>query len=628
MVIIIGVAPFVVGSMQDWDTIKSFSLTVSIFTGLFSLLHYLQLLHGIFGLPVAKWGLVRELAFFFDVIVGMFLAVPLLVLSAFPFMKTIQTRMMYNGGFSRALSSGSEFAASLSVVVGGLGGWSYGWLTCLIFSLGYVNTSSDNFVNESFIYYNNETLDGALDLKMIKVYAAAAAAVGVILSGGLSHVIGRRWTIEVSCLVTFAGCGLVWLESSSMVLIGICLASAGIAMLSLVCPLYNFEICMQGWKGKGVLMFLTSAALGYLIEAVLINNINATTMSENWGNSPYHDWQWQFIFGIIPLVLLVPSMFFLPESHYWEYRRKNDVKAAEAALTRLRQRHDVMEEVNELKDLFVVKDGRVNVPFRILLVVVLQATFGLFSSGALLHRVLVQPSPSQTGAQTSKWEIYYGIMTFVGAVMSLLTVDNMRRKTIFKDVLPFSAALSVACGALGLAGQDDSVITQILEFVVFASGALSLTCGTWLTAIEVFPPYQNGRYIVLSFVVYYAVQAAVYVAEPSFAISHLIFAGLCLLITVFMFVVCASSKHGAIELKSEKKMRKDAEAARNTPSFMARVSRSQSFLRSRSHVRRSSSHYSAATLTPQEGSYANFESPAGLNVNGGPRRTLNGSQAL
>uniref|UniRef100_A0AAV1US25 1,3-beta-glucan synthase n=1 Tax=Peronospora matthiolae TaxID=2874970 RepID=A0AAV1US25_9STRA len=257
MVVLIAVSPFIVGSTQDWDGIQSFSVTVSVFAGLFSLLHYLQLMHGFFGLPVANWGLVRELAFFFDVVVGLFLAFPLLVLSAFPFMKTIQTRMMYNGGFSRALGSGSEFAASLSVIVGGLGGFTYGWLTCLIFSLGYVNSSSDNFVNQSFAYYNNETLDRALDLAAIKVYAAGAGVAGVILSGGLAHVIGRRWTIEVSCVVVLVGCALVWLESSSIALIGICLASAGIAMLSLVCPLYNFEICMQGWKGKGVLIFLT-----------------------------------------------------------------------------------------------------------------------------------------------------------------------------------------------------------------------------------------------------------------------------------------------------------------------------------------------------------------------------------
>ncbi|CAH0480106.1 unnamed protein product [Peronospora belbahrii] len=461
---------------------------------------------------------------------------------------------------------------------------------------------------------------------MIKVYAAVTAAVGVILSGALAHVIGRRWTIEVSCVVTFAGSALVWLESSSMVLIGICLASVGIAMLSLVCPLYNFEICMQGWKGKGVLMFLTSAALGYMIEAVLINAINAKAMSENWGNSPFHDWQWQFIFGIVPIVLLVPSVFFLPESHYWEYRRKPDPKAAEATLVRLRQRHDVMEELGEMRDSFVVKEGPVNVMFRITLVVVLQATFALFTSGALLQRVHVQPTPSEAGAQTSKWEIYYGIMTFVGSLLSLLTVDNVRRKTIFKDVLPFSAALSAACGAMGLAGQENSSVTQILLCVTFVSGTLSLMCGTWLTAIEVFPPYQNGRYIAMSFVAYYIVQAAIYVADPSFATSHFVFAGMCLLLTVFMFIVCASSKYGAIELKSEKKMRKDAEATRNAPSFMACASRSQNFMRSRSQVRRSSSHYSIPSLTPQEESYSNFESPAGRKSNGSTRRMLNNSQ--
>ncbi|KAI9916242.1 hypothetical protein PsorP6_016912 [Peronosclerospora sorghi] len=625
MVLLLGVAPFIVGSMQGWDGLKSFSLTVSMFTGLFSLLHYLQLLHGICGLRVASWGLVRELAFFFDVVVGLFLTLPLLILSTLPFMKTIQTRMMYNGGFSRALSSGSEFAASLSVVVGGLGGFTYGWLTCLIFSLGYVNSSADNFVNQSFAYYNNEVLGRALDLSMIKVYAAGAGALGVILSGGLAHAIGRRWTIEASCMVTFAGCALVWLQSSSMVLMGICLASMGIAMLSLVCPLYNFEICMQGWKGKGVMMFLTSAALGFMIEAVLLNDINATAMSKNWSNSPYHDWQWEFIFGIIPIALLVPSVMFLPESHYWEYRRRNDPKAAEATLIRLRQRHDVLEEVHELKDAFVVKDYGLNVPFRIVLVTALQATFALFTSGALLLRVHVQPTPSQAGAQTSKWELYYGITTFVGTVLSLLTVDTVRRKTIFKDVLPFSAALSATCGALGFAVQEYSGVLSVLVCVAFVSGTLSLTCGTWLTAIEVFPPYQNGRYIVLSFAVYYVVQAAIYMAEPSFAMSHLVFAGLCLLLTVGMFTICASSKHGAIELKSEKKMRKDAEAVRNAPSSMTRTSR-HTFRRSRSQLQRSS-HYMGGTLTPQEAAtYTTFESPA--SGNHGTRRKLNNSQGL
>ncbi|KAF1322183.1 Callose synthase 5, partial [Globisporangium splendens] len=618
----IGVGPFIVGSTQDWSGSKSFSLTVGIFTGLYTILQFLLILHGAMRIPVARLGLVVELAFLFDMVVGLFLIVPLLVLSAFPFMRTIQTRMMYNGGFSRALSSGNEFAASLSVVVGALGGWSYGWLTCLIYSLGYVNSVDDHFINESFIYYVNTALGGDFETESLKGFAGLAAAVGALAGAMCSHVIGRRLAIVVSCVVTFAGVGLVWVESSSMILIGCCVAAAGIAMLSVVSVTYNFEINMVGWKGKGVLMFLFTSSLGFFVEALVLDSINAKAMSKNWSNKPTHDWQWQFVFGVIPLIILVPSMFFLPESPVWLFRHR-DQKSAEMMLVRLRQRHDVIEEFTELKESFVNKGSRVNIPFRIAVVCLLQAAFGILNSNALLRRVAVQANPSLPGAQTSRWLVYFGLMTFVGVILSLMTVDNLRRKTIFKDILPFSAILSVACGAIGGSSTNTNVIVDVALFVLFASSALSLTCATWLTAVEVFPSYQNGRYVALSFFVYYAVQAGISFAQPGFAISHFVFAALCGLLTVIMFAFCASTNNGAIELKREKKMRKEEEshAADERARYASRASRSQSFLRSRSQVRHSS-HY--ALRTPQEGNYQNFESPAavGQPVN---RRSVNGS---
>lgn len=620
----IGFGPFIVGSTQDWSGAKAFSLTVGIFTGLYSVLQFLLILHGMMRIPVARLGLVVELAFLFDMVVGVFLIVPLLVLSAFPFMRTIQTRMMYNGGFSRALSSGNEFAASLSMIVGGLGGWSYGWLTCLIYSLGYVNSADDHFINESFVYFVNNALGGEFEKESMKGFAALAAAVGALAAAMVSHMLGRRVAIVASCVVTFAGVGLVFVESSSMILVACCVAAAGIAMLSVVCVTYNFEINMVGWKGKGVLMFLFGSSLGFFIEALVLDNINATAMSESWKNKPLHDWQWQFVFGAIPLVLLVPTMFFLPESPVWLFRHR-DQKSAEAMLVRLRQRHDVIDEFNDLKDSFVDKGSRVNIPFRVVVVVALQATYGLLNSNALLRRVSVQATSNLPGAQTSRWLVYFGLMNFVGVLLSLMTVDNLRRKTIFKDILPFSALLSVACGAFGSTSLETSAITDVALFVLFASSALCLTCATWLTAVEVFPPYQSGRYVALSFFVYYAVQAGISFAQPGFSISHFVFAALCGVLTIFMFAFCASTNDGAIELKQEKKMRKDEErrAADERANYASRASRSQSFLRSRSHVRRSSSHH--VVRTPQEGggNYQNFESPAAMQQ--GERRSVNGS---
>lgn len=620
----IAFSPLIVGATKEWSSKKAFSLTVAIFAGLYSILQYLLILHGVMRIPVARLGLVVELAFLFDMVVGIFLIVPLLVLSAFPFMKTIQTRMMYNGGFSRALSTGNEFAASLSMLVGGIAGWSYGWLSCLIFSLGYVNSVEDSFINKSFVYFINNALNREFETETLKGFAALAAAIGALAGTMLAHVIGRRMSIVVSCVVTFAGVGLVFVESSSVILIACCVTAAGIAMLSVVCVLYNFEVNMVGWKGKGVLMFLFGSTLGFFVEALVLDNINATAISNDWKNAPLHNWQWQFVFGAIPLVVLVPTMFFLPESPVWLFRHR-DQKAAEMTLVKLRQRHDVIEEFGDLSDAFVNKDSRINIPFRVCTVFALQAAFAIFNSNALLLRVKVKASRALEGAESSKWLVYFGLMNFVGVLLSLMIVDNLRRKTIFKDILPFTALLAAACGAFGTTSLESSAVTDILLFVLFASGGLSLTCATWLTAVEVFPPYQSGRYVGLSFFFYYAVQAGINFAQPSFAIAHFVFAALCALLTVLMFAVCASTNEGAIELKSEKKARKDEESrmADERAQYASRASRSQSFLRSRSHVRRSSSHH--VVRTPQEGLYQNFESPAAsqqLN-----RRSVNGSVA-
>ncbi|TMW66733.1 hypothetical protein Poli38472_014045 [Pythium oligandrum] len=626
VVLVIGgiiIAPIVLGSVNDWSFKKSASLVIGIFLGLNTLLQYLTLLNGVMGIQVAKWGLVVELAFLFDMVVGLFLTIPLLILSALPFMRTIQTRMMYNVSFSRALSTGSEFALSLSMFVGILGGWAYGWLFCLVFSLGYVNSASDNFINESFIYFVNESLGKEFEKEMMKVFAAFGGAVGAIVGTAIAHMLGRRLSIMASCLVTFAGVALVFVSSSSLILIGCCVVCAGIAMLSIGCLLYNYEISMNGWRGKGVALFLFGATLGYLVEALVLNDINATAMRKGWSNKPLHDWQYQFVFGAIPLVLLMPLVFFLPESPFWQFRNR-DHKSAEATLIKLRQKHDVVDEMEDLKMAFVDKGSKINIPFRVALVLALQAAFAILMSNVLLRRVLVQPAPEFAGAQTSKWMIYFGLMSFVGVLMSLLTVDNIRRKTIFKDILPLSGALSVVCGAVG-SSSDTSPIVDIALFVLFASSALSLTCATWLTAIEVFPPYQNSRYIGLSFAFFYVIQGVMYIMEPSFAISHFIFAALCILLTIAMFVICASTKSGAIQLKSEKKTRLREEAAsledEEISSYVARVSRSQSFLRSR--VRRSSVRQSM--ITPRDGGdYENFGSPAAQGQT--LRRTVNGSR--
>nr|CCA21934.1 callose synthase 5 putative [Albugo laibachii Nc14]CCA24784.1 unnamed protein product [Albugo laibachii Nc14] len=618
MLIVIGgtvAVPFVIGFSQNWSWHQSMSFSLGLLIGMYGVLQYCLILHGVFGIRTGRFGLVSSLGFFYDMVVGVFLVVPLLVLSAIPFVRTIQTRMMYNGGFSRALSTGSEVAASISLVIGLFAGIPHGWYTALVYSLGYVNGAEDKFVNESFLYFVNESLNGQFDMKRLSVYAALAGGVGVGIGVLIGHVLGRRMGSIASIVVTCGGSALVFVQSEMMIIVGVCVVAAGIAMLSINSILLNFEMSLQGWKGKGIVLFMMGSALGYMIEAGVLYGINSTSLNRNWANKPLHSWQYQFLYALPLLLLLLVVTILIPESPVWLYRHR-DSKIAEATLVRLRQRHDVNEELQELAEGFgsgattEASASKKSAPqprnsiFRIALVLLLQTMYALLTSNALLKRESIKTSRESSGKTGSMWMLYFGAMNFAGVLLSLMSVDNVRRKTILKDILPFTSVLSIICGVLAVVKHEDSVLLTVILLVLFASASLSLTSVTWLTAVEIFPLYSQSRCIAGSFMFYYLIQAVIFALTPSFAISHFAFAALCCIATGILFSFCASSKTGAIELKSEKAARKLLAAkSADQAEFDGRIhsssraSRTHSILRSR---RQASARYTPSGSAPYE----------------------------
>ncbi|KAJ0396106.1 hypothetical protein ATCC90586_005507 [Pythium insidiosum] len=77
---------------------------------------------------VTNVAMFRELAFFFDFIFCTAMIVPLFIMSGIPFLNVIQTRMMYNKGFSEVVSASSQYAFSLAAFMGMLGGIGCGWI--------------------------------------------------------------------------------------------------------------------------------------------------------------------------------------------------------------------------------------------------------------------------------------------------------------------------------------------------------------------------------------------------------------------------------------------------------------------------------------------------------------------
>ncbi|CAH0520493.1 unnamed protein product [Peronospora belbahrii] len=563
MVVVIGgilLVPLVMGSIGGWSVHKCFTFSIAMFLGFNSIVQYALAFNGFLGMEVAMWSPMMALGFLMDMIVGLFLIVPLFLLSLLPFMRILQTRAMYNGGFSRALSSGSEVAASLCILLGLLGGFIHGFMTSFLYTLGYINDPSDNFMNRSFYYFvttklpnNGSEMLSYMENGYLKIICAAMSIVAVLLSLLIGRVLSRRVNMAVGGSLMFISVGLNFISSVSVIIVSCGLAAMGSAMVAMNYLLYSFEICTKGWRGKSVTIFLMGSMIGWFVHSLLMANTNATSINEDYDNNPTNMWRFHPLFVQPALILgFFGILWFVPESPVWLLARKQE-EQARVVLIRLRRRQNVNPEIVMIQAELVQKTRQNHLTFRLSIVLALQAVFGLIMSQTVLVRRTLQVTASDTGNANNYWQVYFALCCATGLAFGSFLVDNVRRKTILKEFLPFVSLMAFTCGIVGAVSKADGGFVQALLCLLYIAAGLSLMSVTWLSALEMFPASRRPLYWTLSLCVFYTIQIIVYLLDPSFSASSFILSGCCAILTFVLFVFCASTKLGAIQTKAEKK---------------------------------------------------------------------------
>ncbi|KAI9895290.1 hypothetical protein PsorP6_016941 [Peronosclerospora sorghi] len=115
--------------------VVSLRATMALFFVYFAALYSLNKMARMYSFahaPIATVSAFTHLAFLFNFLFSVVMLVPLVLLSALPFLKIVQMHIMYNKGFSDVVSASSQYAFSLAAVLGGVGG-----VGCLVVSLVY-----------------------------------------------------------------------------------------------------------------------------------------------------------------------------------------------------------------------------------------------------------------------------------------------------------------------------------------------------------------------------------------------------------------------------------------------------------------------------------------------------------
>ncbi|TMW66714.1 hypothetical protein Poli38472_014026 [Pythium oligandrum] len=563
MVLVLGgiaAGPLLIGVIAGWSVLKGLTLSISVIIAMIAICQYAVALHGIFGLHIAMWSPFVTLGFIYDMLVGVFLVVPLMLLSFLPFMRILQTRMLFNGGFARSLASGSEVAASICIMVGLTGGYIYGFVSCYVLGLGYINDPKFNFINRSLLYFiSEEPPSGDLNLmewvadgklKAVCMMSAVGAILATLVVG---KIFARRVGMVLGCASIATGLSLNFINSGAVIVTASCLITVGSVFLAVNYLLYSYEICTKGWRGKGVSMFLVGSLVGVLVQAGVQLSVNNTTINENEGNKPGDIWRVLPMYALLPVIIVFTGILrFIPESPVW-YICKGDAARGRDILIRLRRRQNVEWEMAKVEDELKESKQKRSLAFRVCFVFALEVMVALLMSNSLIKREYVKDDLKADGdVKSSSWMVNFGIFISIGVVFSVFLIDNVRRKTILKDFLPFIALLSILCALLD---EQGGAISGILPVVFIASG-LSLISVTWLSSLEMFGAANRSLFFTLAMGVFYAVQGVIYYFSPSFALCHFVYGGSCALMTLTIFSLCASTKQGAIQLKSEKKRQK------------------------------------------------------------------------
>jgi sugar porter (SP) family MFS transporter len=436
--------------------------------------------------------------------------------------------------FAQGSASGRA-TVILTAVVAALGGLLFGFDTSVI-------SGAMLFLRTDF-HLSDVQLEFAVGI------ALAGALLGSASAGYCTDRWGRRWML----LVTALGFGLfsvlsglaVGLVSFSVArfFVGACI---GVASLSV--PLYIAE--MAPARIRGALVSLNQLAITVGIGVAYFVDY-AFAASENW--------RWMFASAVLPAIVLLIGMIFLPESPRWlarkgfrdraleNFRRLGRGDEAEAELAEV---EGALQEEREGFGILLQPGFRVAVLVGIGLAIFQQIT-GINTIIYYAPTILrMSGFPSAKAAILAAAII--GVANVLITVVSIVLVDRLGRRFL---LLLSTAGMGLALALMGAAFHQKAgsivVFYEVIAYVI--SFGIGLGPVMWLLISEIYPTKIRGKAMSLATLTLWGsnwVVTATFLSllrAAGSAATFWIYAFLCVVAFIFCLIFVPETKGRTLE---------------------------------------------------------------------------------
>lgn len=322
--------------------------------------------------------------------------------------------------------------------------------------------------------------------------------IGVALAGPLSDAVGRKKVLLLTALIfTFGVLGEALATSPEMLVWFRIIVGIGIGVETTIAPLYIAEVSPAHIRGRLVSLNQLFNCIGNL-AIFSVSALIATYASEMW----HIEYGWRVIFasGIVPAILFLLLLFWVPESPRWLVR-KGRVAQGLDILRKInpdeataREQLDAIkltlqnEGTSRLRDLFAPRLRRALVIG--FCVALFQQITGINAIFYYAPEIFKTAGVNISGAMS--FTVLIGLTLVIATLVSMWIIDKVGRRSL---LIFGSAGMAITLSCTGMLFRVSETQTTLLLICLLAYVAIfAVSYGTvaYVIISEIFPGHVRG----------------------------------------------------------------------------------------------------------------------------------------
>lgn len=356
--------------------------------------------------------------------------------------------------------------------------------------------------------YDTAVIAGAIgsirekfDLSPVMEGWAASAAIwgcviGVLFAGVLSDRFGRKKVLIVTALL-FATSAILSALPNNLIQFSLArlIGGFGVGAASMISPMYISEMAPSNIRGRLVTFYQLAIVLG--INLVYFVNLQiAGSGDELWNIDT--GWRYMLASEVIPAVLFLIALIFVPESPRWLIANDHESKARDI-LTKINGPAQAQEIVSEVQDSLQEEQGTLRELFATgyRIAIIIGVVLAIFSQITGINAIIYYaPEIFKSvgfGTESALFQtVIIGVVNVLFTFVAIWLIDQAGRKTL---LLYGVSGMIICLFGMGISFYLDLSSGPILLIFILgyiASFACSLGPIPWVIISEIFPTKTRG----------------------------------------------------------------------------------------------------------------------------------------